>query len=501
MKRGALAAALALVAGAGPAAAQLPAADRAFARGEYTLARQLYDSVLARDSLNPRALYQLAVLDSWDGRLDRSLERLATLRRVEPADPDVMAEQAKVLAWANQLRRSAVLYDSVLRIAPDRLDAIVGRARAVAWQGDLVRAERLWRDALTRHPDEPDLLAGLAQTLDWRGEPFLAEGYAARARRLAPDDRAIRELNERLDAKLGSVVEFSANAADDIDDNAFIALSGALSASPSHRHDVRGTLLAAWRRNDEGARTAGTRGARSSGVEVGLEESLRSGASLRAGVGVRLLDPDTGAGTSAATAQLGAVVHPGPTISLDAGYRRYPFEETTTLVEHGFVWDELRLEAVLAPRSTIVVSAGGNAAWLSDGNRRLIGSAGVTTQVARRLRAGVYGRIMGFREANAGRGYFSPDRFLLGEAQAAYTWWRGGWWLRAAGGMGAQQVGTGGATQAEWHGDVTITYSWRAVDQIAAVATYTNSATARTATATTRMYRYWSVGLRYRRGL
>jgi tetratricopeptide (TPR) repeat protein len=492
---------LAALAGPQPAAAQLPAADSAFARGEYARARQLYESALARDSLDPRALYQLAVLDSWDGRLDRSLARLATLRRVKPADPDVMAEQAKVLSWANRLRRSAALYDSVLTISPDRLDALVGRARAVAWGGDLVRAERLWRDALKRHPDEPDILAGLAQTLDWRGEPFLAEGYAARARQLAPDDRTIQELNDRLRAKRGPVVEVSGNAADDIDDNAFIAVSGALSVSPSARSDLRGTLVATWRRNDEGARTAGARTSRSSGLDASLVRSLLSGASLRAGVGVRLLDPDTGAGTSRVTAQLGAVFHPGPTVSVNAGYRRYPFEETTTLVEHGFVWDELSMDAVLVPRSTLTISASANAAWLSDGNRRLIGAAGVTTEVVRRLRAGVYARLMGFREPNAGRGYFSPDRFALGEGQAAYTWWRGGWWVRAAAGLGAQQVGSGGATQAEWHTDVTVAYSWQAVDQLAAVATYTNSATARTANATTPTYRYWNVSLRYRRGL
>ena len=56
-----------LLAMAGRAAAQLPAAEAAFDRGDYRLARQLYDSVLRTDSLNPRALYRLAVLDSWDG--------------------------------------------------------------------------------------------------------------------------------------------------------------------------------------------------------------------------------------------------------------------------------------------------------------------------------------------------------------------------------------------------------------------------------------------------
>jgi len=64
-----------------------------------------------------------------------------------------------------------------------------------------------------------------------------------------------------------------------------------------------------------------------------------------------------------------------------------------------------------------------------------------------------------------------------------------------------QQIGTGAATQAEWHGDVTISRSWRAIDELALVALYTNSATASSGTAPVQGYRYWSMGLRYRRGL
>jgi tetratricopeptide (TPR) repeat protein len=496
---GVLACAL-LAASARRAAAQLPAADSAFARGEYGRARQLYDSVLRADSLNRRALFQLAVLESWDGALDRALAHLATLRRVAPGDVAVMVEYAKVLAWARRFRWSAALYDSVLAVAPDRLDAQVGRARAVSWDGDLVRAERLWRDALAAHPDDPDILLGLAQTLYWEGQTYLAEGFAARAHVLAPQNRDAQDLVDRIRAQRGPVGTVSADAANDIYHNRMVAFAGALGASPLP--DVRATLRAGWRQNDDGTRAPGTRTARSIGLDGLLEKSLPSGASLRAGVGARSLDPDTGAGRGVVTAQVGGLFHPAKTTSITAGYRRYPFDETTTLVERGLVFDEVNVDAELSPRSNLFLSAGANAAWLSDGNRRLIGSAGVMVGVARRLRAGAYARVMGWARDTLGRGvYFSPDRFTLGEARAVYVWWSGGWWLSATGGLGAQQVGSRGATQAEWHGDLIVTYNWRALDQLVAVASYTNSASASTATTTTPTYRYWSFGLRYRRGL
>jgi tetratricopeptide (TPR) repeat protein len=476
-----------------PSAAQLPEAEDAFARGEYRLARQLYDSVLALDSLNPRALYRLAVLDSWDGALERSLARFATLRRVEPTDPDIMVAQAKVLSWAGRTRASETLYDSVLARAPDRVDALAGRARAVAWDGDLDRAERLWRDALERHPDEAEILVGLAQTLYWEGQPTLAEGYVARARQLAPDDRTARDLFDQVRSERRPVVSVSFDAANDIEHNSFAAVAGEFSASP--RSDLRGTLRATWRQNDDRTNTD-----RSSGLDGWLVKSLSS-ASLRGGLGVRVLDPVGGPTRSLLTAQLGGSIRPAKFASVTAGYSHTPFDETTVLVDSGFVWDELDVDAELSPRPNLDLSGIANSAWLSDGNRRLLGAVAAMVGVAKGLHAGVYVRVMGYREANPGRGYFSPDRFTLGEGRAAYVWRRHGWWLRATGGLGAQQVGTGQATQAEWHGDLALAHNWHALDELALVGSYTNSAAARTATAATATYRYWSIGLRYRRGL
>lgn len=476
------------------AAAQLPEAEDAFTRGDYRTARALYDSVLAHDSLNARALFRLAVLDSWDGKLERSLAHFATLRRVEPSDPDIMVEQAKVLAWAGHTAWSATLYDSVLALAPDRVDALAGRARSVAWDGDLGRAERLWREALARHPDEPELLFGLAQTLYWEGEPALAEGYAVRARDLAPNDRPTRDLIDELRAEREPVVSLATDAANDVDHNGYVTLSGEVAASL--RRDLRGTLRASGRRN-----TDTTAANRSGGLDGSLVKTLRNGASLTGGLGVRVLDPAGSSSRAFPTARLGATFRPAQLASISAAYTHSPFDETTTLVDSGFVWDEVEVNAEVSPRPTVALGGTVNGAWLSDGNRRLFGAASVMVAAARGVHVGGYARLMTYRIPSPGRSYFAPDRFTLAEARATYDWRRRGWRLRASGGLGAQQVGSGAATQAEWHGDLTLARTWRALDELALVGTYFNSAFAQTASTATQPYRFWSVGLRYRRGL
>src|SRR3989442_7132818 len=91
--------ALALLAAPGLLIAQLPDAEAAFRRGDYVAARTAYERVLATDSLNIRALYRLAILDGWDGKLSRSLQRLARPPRLAPSDADITISQAQVLAW------------------------------------------------------------------------------------------------------------------------------------------------------------------------------------------------------------------------------------------------------------------------------------------------------------------------------------------------------------------------------------------------------------------
>ena len=494
VRRWAWVAALWVCALPGRASAQLPQAEDAFVRGDYKTARQLYQQVLAIDSLNPRALFRLAQLDSWDGKLKESLARYVILRRVEPVDPDIKVSHAQVLSWDGQTTYAVALYDSVLAEHPERTDALAGRARAVAWSGDLNRAERLWRDALAKHPDDAEILTGLAQTLYWMGQTTAAEPYLVRARQVAPEDKTARDLLSVVRATTRPVVNASIDDGGDSDDNRFFLLNG--SYAWSFASGTRGTVHAGWRRATDPFR-AGS----SVGIDAFAVKSLKPTLSLRAGAGVSRLSPDSGSGFTPLTLQLGVGLRPSETSSIGLSYSRAPFDETALLITKGYVWDEVEATADLTPKPDLDLFGTGDVAWLSDGNRRLIGALGAMTGIGRGVHVGGYGRLMGYQQPYPGRGYFAPENFWMLESRAVYNWRRTVWAARADAGLGAQNVGSGAATQAEWHVGLTASRTWRAIDELSLVGLYTNSAAARTGTATTSSYRYWSVGLRYRRGL
>ena len=476
--------------------AQLPEAEEAFRRGDQRAARAGYEAVLVKDSTNVRALYRLAVLDSWDGKLQRSLDRFVLLRRLEPIDADIMVAHARVLAWAGQNRSSELLYDSVLVRAPGRSDALAGRARAVAWAGDLERAERLWREALDAHPDDAEILIGLAQTLFWMGKPELAESYAARARQLAPDDRAARDLLSLVRAAVRPEIATASNYAHDSDDNAFFAQDGSVTTSLGRQ--LRGTLTAGWRRATDPVRAGSSYGAGGYAVAP-----LGRGTVLRLGLGVRRLEPEGGIARSPLTAQLGVGFRPASFASLSVAYSRAPFDETALLIERGYNVNAVDLSFDVTPRPGVSVSGGGGAAWLSDSvsNRRLGGVLAVMVAVRKGVEAGLLGRMMGYRIPNPGAGYFAPDRFSVLEVRGSYTWRRDRWVVRADGGLGVQQVGAGAPTQSEWHGGLAITRGWSANSELALVGSLTNSAASRSGTATAAGFKYATVGLRLRQGL
>ena len=493
MNRG-LASFLAVILATAPftaAPGQILRADSAFVAGDFTQARALYEQVLASDSSNERALWRLALLDSWDGHLDRSLQRFGRARQLDPTNADLMVAEARVLSWAGRTGDAVTVYDSVLLRDSSRVDALAGRAQSVAWAGDLDRAEGLWRSALTGHPDDPTLLVGLAQTLYWKGEPGLARSYVDRARAVAPGDASARDLEKILRAAVRSDVGTSFTGAGDSDGETFywqdLWLSGPVVG------DVRGTITAGWRRAADGVHNTSSYGV--AGL-VTVPVAAKIGA--RAGLGVRYLNSDS-VDHQPLTAQLGLSWQPAGFAALGLGYSRAAFDETSMLIHKGYTIDNLDFSFDVDPKSTLSISGGSGATWFSDANRRLYGLLAVLQGLGHGVSVGAFGRVMGYREQRPGL-YFAPNRFTVVEARAIYNLRRGGWGLRADGGVGSQQInpvsGTTGPWQFEWHLAATFSHSWDG-GEITLEGLYTNSAGASTVGA----FRYHSVTLAVHQGL
>ncbi|HYL54990.1 MAG TPA: tetratricopeptide repeat protein [Gemmatimonadales bacterium] len=489
--------ALALLASPALVIAQLPDADAAFRRGDYVAARTAYERVLATDSLNIRAIYQLAILDSWDGKLSRSLQRLTRARRLEPLDADIMLSQAQVLAWAGEVRAAEALYDSVLARSPDRSDALAGRARAIAWSGDLDRAEQLWRSALERHPDSAELLIGLAQTLYWKGQPQLAESYAVRARALAPEDRTARDLERDLRAALRPEVSTKTDGASDSDGNEFVAQDATITTSVSQ--GIRGTAQVGWRRATDPVGDGSSYGAGGYGIGA-----LGRGAVLRAGLGVRRVEPDITRPRTWLTAQFGLGLRPGRYTALSVAYGRAPFDETAGLMRLNLIVNALDLNVDLSPKPGWSMVGGIGGAWLSDSNRRYSAVGAVLGRVARGLQIGPYAKVLGYHEPRVGV-YFAPSRFSTFEGRAVYQWQSGRWGVRADGGLGTQQIKFNlqpAQNETEWHLGASVSRGWGANNELALVGSITNSAGATTTVGVPgESFRYKTLGLRFRQGL
>jgi hypothetical protein len=131
------------------------------------------------------------------------------------------------------------------------------------------------------------------------------------------------------------------------------------------------------------------------------------------------------------------------------GYSRLPFDETALLIERALDLESLDGGIDVRPSTSLTVFGGAGALWLNDGNSRTNFSAGLTQKVHQRFFAGLLGRTLSYERKAIG--YFSPDRFSVPEGIAGYSHESRRWISGLSGGLGAQQVGSHGAAQTEWH--------------------------------------------------
>ena len=211
--------------------------------------------------------------------------------------------------------------------------------------------------------------------------------------------------------------------------------------------------------------------------------------------GARRLTPEVAAPRTSATYRGRLGYRPVPTVGLSVSYSRSPFDETALLIEQQLDLESLEGGIDAKPVPTLTIYGAGGALWISDGNHRTSASAGLTQQIQRRFFVGAFGRTLSYERV--GIGYFSPDRFWVLEGNAGYNFegrvWAGG----LSGGLGAQQVGSDGVAQSEWHLEGRVGPHWRNGNRIELYGLITNSAVS----STTGAFRYGSAGLTVRLGL
>jgi tetratricopeptide (TPR) repeat protein len=434
-----------------------------------------------------RALYRLAVLASWDGRLDSALVLLRDAREVEPEDPDVRLWEAKVLAWDGRYREALVRYDSLITELPERRDPRFGRAETLAWSGHSAEADRELRDLIDRDSTDVEALVALGQLRLWQGRLGEADHYNDSALRVSPRDRAAVKLQAQVRALRRPRLELGFGLSHDSDDNNawWQTLGTSMQAGAGLRAFATVGVYRASDPLQDATRLSGEAGA-----------TLNRGeATFTAALGGRRLASDFGTDRSLGTWRLAASYRLTPTAGAGIGYAHYSIDETAFLVGSDLDIDELSLDGDVELGRKLTLGLGGSLGYFSDNNHRRSAVVALTALLTPRARVGFYGR--GLWYDFRGSGYFSPDHFFLGEARGSYTHALGHLEGKLSGGLGLQDSGTGGNADAEWHADVRIARRWGTINEVALSGGISNSALS----SATAAFRYYTAGLSLRLGL
>jgi tetratricopeptide (TPR) repeat protein len=507
--------------GAHPPDDALQRADAAWTAGRFADAAAAYDSVLHADPGSVRALHRIGIWLSWENRLDSALVMIRRARAIEPDDADLGVAEARVLSWAGRLGAAVALYDSILKTEPDDREARLGRAQSLGWAGRFAASDSAYAEMMRAHPDDPEALGGRAQVASWWGYPNRAEALyayaldrdpknldalvglarlhhqqgrersAARRLELAlaldPRSPAARQLAQEVRAARRPQLETAVRLSRDSDEN--LVWTRVLSSSASLADGVRGFASMRSTLASDPARDAS-----GAGGEAGIDYVRDRFQITAAGGGRRLSFPgapdwSVTSGRAALSSRLWRSTVFG------IGLGRHPFDDNAQLIGSRIEVEELEGSFESGLPAGLSLSGTIGRAWLSDGNLRRFGSAGLVRQFHPGWTAGAALRVTGYDRR--GTGYFSPDRFALGEARTSLALGQRAWRSVTRTGLGAQQVGRGAASQLEWHAEQSLIRRWGAINQVELSIGASNSANS----SSTGAYSSFESGLVVRIGL
>ena len=504
------------------AQAQVADADAAWNQGRYAAAREAYLRALAQDPASVRASYRLGVLAAWDGNLDSALTYLGQARAADPADPDVRVMQAQVLTWAGRYPEALAKWDSVIALYPERVDGLTGKAQALSWAGSAPAADSLYREVLQRDPTNAEALNGTAQLAFWAGRTTeaiagyersisyrpgditarlgLAQVYRATGRQLdalaevdsavarAPANGEALRARETMVRAFQAAVDVSLGWSDDSDHNTM--WWQVVTASTALGNRVRGFgSVGAYEGSGEPDITA-ARGAAEFGATYTQDRWQLTGA-----LGAQGLWPDSGASRTVLTSRAAATMRVAPAIGIGASYAHFPFAETAYLIGADLDIDAVDASFDATTSGGVSFSAGGGAAWFTDGNVRTSAVLAVTRKIGQNFFAGGVARVLWYDETVPG--YFSPDQFAVLEARGGYARVGQDWETRISGGLGGQLIGSGGSWQFEGHLEGRAAWWFSARNRLEVFAGISNSAYL----SATGAYRWGTAGVAVRLGL
>jgi len=156
-------------------------AEEAWRQERHADAIDLYRRIVEQSPDDAFSKKRLALLLSWNDRLDESIALYREILKANPQDEEAKRELAKVLAWEGQYGESEALLDELLRARPDDPDLLLRRAEVLSWHGKYVESRRGYLVLISRNERVADASLGLGNLSLWEGDLPGAEKWYARA--------------------------------------------------------------------------------------------------------------------------------------------------------------------------------------------------------------------------------------------------------------------------------------------------------------------------------
>jgi tetratricopeptide (TPR) repeat protein len=376
-------------------------------------AADAYEHALSRDrsAFTPDERVRMAVIISWENRLDRAIDELQNVLLLNPQHLEARLQLARVYSWRGDLAKAIAEADRVLKQSPENSEAMLIKADALEWQGLFRRAIPIYREVLER--DRPfDAQVGLAYALLSAGNQAEA-GQNVRKLSAASghQKRQLDKLAEALDSVHRPKVDVRYNQYQDSDHNRMDRYSllygfglGNQSFALNMSHEDNRSRTAE-NRSDAASLTFLSN--ISDGVRVGAGGGLtRSGGATLRNFGTGQVRID--AGVSNATV--------GASVNTDM------LTGTTQLIENHIRATTYAGYIAKPWTGRFSTYAGYTHQVFSDGNNAngVQFTPQLTVRFVPRIAVGYRFRYLDFRE-QSGSGFFDPDNYVSHRAFASFS--------------------------------------------------------------------------------
>ncbi len=132
-------------------------------QGDHALMQQRYESILAANPSDVRALNGKATAQAWRGNYFAAIETYRTALGLEPGNVDALVGIGYAFSWSGDHGYAVDSFEKALAIAPDSLDARKGLAYVTLWSGDAATARARFEALSTAHGDDAEFAVALGQ--------------------------------------------------------------------------------------------------------------------------------------------------------------------------------------------------------------------------------------------------------------------------------------------------------------------------------------------------